>query len=181
MKNNRNGQAETLNEKQLDELLKLEPPILYPHHRALFAICYFTSCRISEALQLEAGDLVDDRLVFRAATTKTKQTRDVKIPAKLKVILDAVKLPASGYLFPGKNGGHLTRQAADLALRKACDYIGLKGVSTHSFRRTAITKLYHSGVDLRTLQKRTGHASLGNLALYVDVSQSAVDNAGELL
>lgn len=177
MKNNRNGQAETLSEDQLNELMS----VLAPTHKALFAICYYTSCRVSEALKLQASDLIGDRIVFRAATTKTKQTRDVKITAKLADVLKSVELPKSGYLFPGKNGGHLSRQAADLALRKACDFVGLKGVSTHSFRRTGITKLYHAGVDLKTLQKRTGHVSLANLALYIDVPQAAVDAAGELL
>jgi integrase len=33
-----------------------------------------TSCRVSEALQLKAEDIVCDRLVFRRATAKTKQT-----------------------------------------------------------------------------------------------------------
>lgn len=177
MKNDRNGQAETLTEEQLAELMTA----LTPCYRALFAICYYTSCRISEALQLRRSDLIGDRIVFRAVTTKTKQTRDMKVTAKLAAILAESELPRTGYLFPAKNGGHISRQAADLALRKACDYIGLVGVSTHSFRRTGITKLYHAGVDLKTLQRRTGHASLANLALYVDVPQSAVDAAGELL
>lgn len=177
MKNNRNGQAETLSEDQLAELFSVLPP----NHKLLFAICYFTSCRVSEALQLHWSDLIGDRIVFRAATTKTKRTRDVKIAQKLAAVLAELNLTQKGYLFPGKNGGHLSRQAADLALRKACDYIGLQGISTHSFRRSAVTRLYHAGVDLKTLQKRTGHVNLANLALYVDVPQAAVDAAGELL
>ncbi|MBW4549083.1 MAG: tyrosine-type recombinase/integrase [Symplocastrum torsivum CPER-KK1] len=75
----------------------------------------------------------------------------------------------------------MTRQAADKALRHAADYIGLQGVSTHSFRRTGITKLHDAGIPLRTLQQRTGHASLANLALYVEVNQADIDAAGELL
>jgi integrase/recombinase XerD len=118
MKNDRNGQAEVLSGSQLEELLNE----LAPNHRALFAICYYTSCRISEALKLVAEDWVGDRIVFRASTTKTKKTREVKVSAKLKAMLDGVDLPSSGYLFPGRRGGHLSRQAADLALRKAADY-----------------------------------------------------------
>lgn len=177
MKHDRNGQSEVLTENQIQDLFEE----LEPHHRALFAICYYTSCRISEALKLKAEDIKGDRIVFRAATTKTKRTREVKISTKLRTVLDQVKLSSSGYLFPGRNGGHLTRQAADLALRRACEVMGLQGVSTHSFRRTGITRLYHAGVDLKTLQKRTGHVGLSNLAIYVDVPQAAVDAAGELL
>jgi integrase/recombinase XerD len=177
MKNNRNGQAEVLTDEQLQELME----VLHPTHRLLFAICYYTSCRISEALQLERSDIIGDRIVFRARTTKTRTTRDVKIPTKLRVILNQSSLPASGHLFPGRWGGHLTRQAADLALRNACNYIGLRGVSTHSFRRTGLTKLYKQGVPLKMLQERTGHADLGNLAKYLAVGKDEVDAVAELL
>jgi site-specific recombinase XerD len=44
-----------------------------------------------------------------------------------------------------------------------------------------MSKLHDAGVPLRTLQNRTGHSSLANLALYVEVRQADVDAAGELL
>ena len=177
MKNNRNGQAEVLTDEQLAELIQ----VMQPNHQLLFAICYYTSCRVSEALKLERSDIIGDRIVFRARTTKTKTTRDVKIPSKLKAILKQSDLSPTGYLFPGKNRGHLTRQAADLALRKACDYLGIQGVSTHSFRRTGLTKLYKQGVPLKTLQERTGHVDLGNLAKYLAIGRDEVDAVAELL
>lgn len=177
MKIQRNGQAGVLTPEQLEELFA----VLAPADRLLFGICYYTSCRISEALQLTRGDIVGERLIFRARTTKAKKTRELKISAKLAELLIESGLPQSGYLFPGKNGAPKTRQSADLALRKACDYIGLKGISTHSFRRTGLTKMYRSGVPLPTLQKRSGHASSASLALYLDIERDEVDAAGELL
>lgn len=177
MKNNRNGQSQVLSDNQLEELLT----VLSPKYKLLFAICYYTSCRVSEALQLKRSDIIGDRIVFRAATTKTKKTREVKITQKLSQIIEEVGLQSKGYLFPSTTGGYTSRQAADKALREACDYIGLKGVSSHSFRRTGITRLHDAGVPLRTIQKRTGHASLANLALYIEVNQEDVDAAGELL
>lgn len=177
MKNQRNGQAEVLTEPQLEKLMQVLPN----DHRLLFAICYYTSCRVSEALKLQRSDIIRDRIVFRACTTKTKTTRDVKVPTKLKLILNQVELPTEGYLFPGKQQGHLTRQAADLALRKACDYLGIRGVSTHSFRPTGLTKLYKQGVPLKTLRERTGHADLGNLAKYLAIGKDEVDVVAELL
>ena len=136
MKNNRNGQAEILREEQLEELFG----VLSPKHKLLFSICYYTSCRVSEELQLQKADVIGNWIVFRAVTTKTKRTREVKIPHKLAQIMNEVGLPDKGYLFPNSTGECMSRQATDKALRQACDYIGLKGVSTHSFRRTGITK-----------------------------------------
>jgi integrase/recombinase XerD len=177
MKNNRNGQASTLSETQLNELLET----LAPRYRLLFGICYFTSCRVSEALSLKRTDIVGDRIVFRASTTKEKKTRELKISTRLASVIQEVGLPDSGYVFPNGKGGHISRQAADKALREACDYIGLLGVSTHSFRRSSITCLHSQGVPLKTIQRRSGHASLANLALYIDVDQAEIDAAGELL
>lgn len=177
MKNNRCGQAGIFTPAQFNELLKESPP----KYRLLWAICYYTSCRISEALQLERSDIIGDRIIFRAKTTKDKKTRDIKISSKLAAIVSEVGLPAQGYLFPGEGGDHLTRQAADQTLRKLCDYLGFRGFSTHSFRRTSITNLHDTGVPLKHIQKRSGHATLANVARYVEVNQEAVDAAGELL
>lgn len=62
MKIQRNGQAEVLTDDQLQELFS----VLSPTDRLLFGICYYTSCRISEALQLIREDIVGERIVFRA-------------------------------------------------------------------------------------------------------------------
>ena len=177
MKIQRNGQASVLTDEQFQELMS----VFSLTDKLLFGICYYTSCRISEALQLTKADIVGDRIIFRAAITKTKKTREVKISKKLGELMIECGLPKAGYLFPGRKSGHRTRQSADSALRKACDYIGLKGFSTHSFRRTALTKLYKAGVPLPTLQKRSGHASSASLALYIDIDREEVDAAGELL
>ena len=85
MKNSRNGQAEVLSESQLTALLD----VLSSQYRALFAICYYSSCRISEALKLEAGDIIGDRIVFRAATTKTGTAPEPR-PSRYRLLRDSV-------------------------------------------------------------------------------------------
>lgn len=177
MKSNRYGQAAILSSEQFEELLAASPP----KYQLLWAICYYTSCRISEALQLTRSDIVGDRIIFRATTTKDKKTRDIKISTRLAAIMTEVGLPDKGFLFAGGDGKHLTRQRADAKLRSLCDYLGFRGVSSHSFRRTSITNLHNAGIPLKHIQKRSGHATLANLARYVEVNQEAVDAAGELL
>ncbi len=54
----------------------------------------------------------------------------------------------------------------------------LKGISTHSFRRSGLTKLYKQGMPLPILQKRSGHASIANLTFYLDIDRDEVDAAG---
>lgn len=173
-KNNRNGQADIWSEEQFEEVLNE----LSPKLGCLLSICYYTSCRIGEALQLTAEDVVGDRLVFRRATTKTRKTREVKIHPRLAAVMAQADLPQSGYLFPGRGKkGHLTRQAVDHALREACDYLGFKGFSTHSSRRTAATRLNNAGVPLRVIQQIGGWSSLAALQRYLEVTPDQVEEA----
>jgi hypothetical protein len=43
----------------------------------------------------------------------------------------------------------LTRYSADKILREATKRVGLEGVSTHSFRRTALNQMSNAGIPLR--------------------------------
>ena len=79
-------------------------------------------------------------------------------------------------LFPAAGSAHCpqTRQAADKALRLTCQRLGLDGVSTHSFRRTLATDAVRRGVPLSTIQRITGHVSLGSLGHYLDATEEEV-------
>lgn len=59
---------------------------------------------------------------------------------------------------------------ADKILKAACDRVGLEGVSTHSFRRTALTMMSSAGIPLRVIQEISGHNDLGTLQRYLEVS-----------
>ncbi|WP_419546418.1 tyrosine-type recombinase/integrase, partial [Microcystis sp.] len=69
----------------------------------------------------------------------------------------------------------------DLVLRQACDRLGLKGISTHSFRRTALTRMHLAGVPLRTIQRISGHSSLAALSVYLEVTDENVRDAVNLI
>jgi len=47
-KNNRHGQADIWDDQQFESVMNE----LSPKMRAVFSICYFTCCRVSEELQL---------------------------------------------------------------------------------------------------------------------------------
>jgi integrase/recombinase XerD len=80
--------------------------------------------------------------------------------------------PKQGAMFPGMRGvtERLTRFMADKILRDACKRIGVEGVSTHSFRRTALTQMSSAGIPLRTIQEISGHSDLGTLQRYLEVT-----------
>ncbi len=176
MKVDRHGAAAVLTPEQLNALLDAAPS---PRYRALWSVQRWTAGRISEVLALRWGDL-NGVVTFKAGNTKTKTTRQVKTSQRLEAELQTYRqaweaehghTPAKDEaLFPAKGSTHtpMTRQAADKALRQACDALGLQGVSTHSFRRSFATGALRRGVSMPSIQQVTGHQSLGSLGRYLE-------------
>lgn len=173
-KSNRNGQAAVLTPDQLQDLWKeLDQP-----YRLITQIAYFTAARIGEVVSLEACDLKSDRIIYRAAKTKTKETKSATMPDALVKLIKNADLPGNGYIFASSSQkGHITTRAVDKHLRRSAELLGLEGVSLHSFRRSQATHLHQAGVPLRAIQRITGHASLATLERYLDIgSKEAFDN-----
>ena len=170
MKVSGNGQAKILTPKELKQLFT--KGFTSPRDRALFGICLYTGCRISEALALKTNDIKGETITFRKSTTKGKlKTRAVEIPPGLASLLVDYD-PKPGAMFPGMRGikDTLSRGRADKILRLSAKRIGLEGVSTHSFRRTALTQMSSANVPLRVIQDISGHNDLGTLQRYLEVT-----------
>jgi integrase/recombinase XerD len=145
-----NGQGKILTPEEL-KLLFAEG-FTKERDRVLFGICLFTGCHVSEALALQITDIKDGTLTFRKSTTKGKlKTRVVDIQPPLAQLLAEYQPLKAGALFPGMRGRSLTltRFMADKILKAAWDRVGFVGVSTHSFRRTALTRGRYSEAAMR--------------------------------
>lgn len=168
------GQAKILTPDELDQVLTIarEP------YRIAIAIAAYTGCRMGEAIALKRENLLSNALVF--TKTKTGKTRAVPMHPKLKAILDGARLPASGYLFPSQSGKtlpHITRQSVDKELRAVCEALGIQGVGTHSFRRTALTGMKNANIPVKNIAAISGHESLNELARYLEVSEGDKQSA----
>ena len=77
----------------------------------------------------------------------------------------------SDFVFPAQRdiSKHWARPRTDEVLRAVRKKLGLEGVSTHSFRRSALTQASSAGVPLRVIQSISGHSSLEQLQRYLDV------------
>ncbi|BAU13773.1 phage integrase family protein [Leptolyngbya sp. NIES-3755] len=170
---NRHGKAKILSADELSRLFS--DGLQTTRDRCIFAICYFTTCRISECVQLQLTDVQNGVITFRKSTTKGKgATRQIAIDENLKPFLDtwvnergSVNSP---YLFPGRRGsktGHLTARMADEILREACDRVGFDGASTHSFRRSGITNLHKQGYAPHEIAQISGHRDITNVSHYI--------------
>ncbi len=170
-RNGSNGQAKVLTHGEIEKLFEA---LDSPRDRALFGVMIYCGLRVSEAISLRPSDLKVSVLVLPAKATKGKlATRQIDIHVKLAALLADYDNGGAEYLFPGRHGrGRLARSSADWLLDQALAYVGLEGlgISTHSFRRTALTNLSNAGVPLRVIQEISGHRSLASLQRYLEVS-----------
>ena len=141
MKIARNGKASALTDQQFQDLLNAAPS---PKYRMLWALQRYTAARIGEALQVTWAATAGGRVTFLKATTKTKRTRQVPICPALAAEIDRYRamcldVQPGHFLFQTDDSvtQPMSRQAADKQLRKTAALIGVEGISTHSFRRTA--------------------------------------------
>jgi integrase/recombinase XerD len=187
MKIDRHGQAKILTTAEIQLLFNDGFTVNPPRDRALFAVCLYTACRISEAVTLNQRDVLDSKgnvrpeIIIRKGNTKGKlATRTIPAIADLRSKLTAyTPRRDSPYLFPGNEAHqraatHLHRDSAMWLLREACARVGLEGVSTHSFRRTALTQMSNAGIPLRVIQEISGHRTLDELYKYLEVKSEQV-------
>jgi len=55
-------------------------------------------------------------------------------------------------------------------LKEVCEALELRGVGTHSFRRSLATSLHGKGIPIKTIAAITGHESLNELSRYLEVT-----------
>ena len=166
--------ASVLSAAQIEQMLAAAGP----RDAALVALMTAGALRIGEATLLTWGDIDAQGVVtIQGGTTKTGASRHFALPAAAKAHVEAwrAQCPASqqGWIFPGvpvRNPlGVRTAQHAIQQLAAAC---GLHGVTSHSFRRSALTAAHEAGLSLRAVAQISGHQSLAALERYLDQGNS---------
>jgi integrase/recombinase XerD len=187
MKINRHGRAKILSQQEIQ--LIFSDGLDNDRDRTLFGVCLFSACRIRECCTLLSQDIytpkgsVKPRLIIRKSNTKGKlATRSIPVIEDLRRLLSEY-YPQAGdeYLFPGRSDGHISEDSASRILRGACKQVGIIGVSTHSFRRSALSQMSNANIPLRVVMEISGHRNLEQLQRYLEVSDEQVLGAAASL
>ncbi len=187
MKINRHGRAKVLTQSEIQ--LIFSDGLDNDRDRALFGVCLFSACRIRECCTLLTTDIytpkgnVRPRLIIRKSNTKGKlATRSIPVIEDLRrLLVEYYPLAGDDYLFPGRSDGHISEDSAARILRVACQQVDIFGVSSHSFRRTALTQMSNAGIPLRVIQEISGHRNLEQLQRYLEVTDNQVLGAAASL
>ena len=188
MKTNRNGQALVLSTSELDLLIEELPAGV---HTVLASVCRRTGCRISEARQLKWENIFPGGITFHKSVCKNKlESRTIPIFSNLydllmewkeeQELIKGEQLSPGAWVFVGRFGDKpITRQAHGKQLQKTIKRLGLRGVSTHSYRRSALTSASSKGLPLKAIQTLSGHKSLAVLSRYLEVSEQERMNVAQ--
>ena len=85
------------------------------------------------------------------------------------------------YLFNTQKSKRFNTNALTQLVKRLYERVGIVGATSHSGRRTFITKLATSGVSVRVIAEAVGHSSIATTQRYIDVNDELISNAVELV
>ncbi|HEY8394824.1 MAG TPA: tyrosine-type recombinase/integrase [Thermaerobacter sp.] len=156
---------------------------------ALITLLLYQGLRISEAVGLRLGDLD-----FQDGTVRVigKGDKERLLPLHRRS-QGALQLYLRAWPGPRKprapqdplwwtlSGRPLTKNAAQVAVKRHLTRAGLWRASAHKLRHTFGTRLAEAGVDLLVIKDLLGHATVATTQIYAHVAQGRLREAMERL
>ena len=129
---------------------------------------------------------VRSQFILSAAQSKGGQTRTVYLNQRFrKALLEysaCIRITdPQRPLFESQKGGHFSANTMCQLFLDIYKAVGLKDASSHSGRRTYITRLANKGVGVRLLAELAGHSHISTTQRYIDVNAEQLSEAVELL
>lgn len=140
-----------------------------------FGVC--CGPRITEMIGLRVIDVKNKEYV-KIKTTKNNKNLEVPLPKMLKKELKTYckDKEIHEYLFPSRQGGHISRQRASQIAKKIADKYDIDNFNTHSFRKTFAHMLYEKTKDIALVQMALGHESPATTIKYLGLEQEYLQN-----
>lgn len=148
-------------------------------YRAVAMTMYGAGLRVTEACELQCGDIDSARMVIHVRKGKGRRERYVMLPERLLGMLRAYwrsERPNGPQLFPGQRRARTVHvETVRTAIRKAAaSTVPDKRVTPHVLRHCFATHLLESGADTRVIQVLLGHRSIRTTQRYTHVSTRTI-------
>ena len=187
--------AKLLTEAEFRRLTTIVNSLRYPvrNHTAV-ALSFYAGLRACEIAALRVGDVFDeaggvkDTIYLSADQTKGSDSDTVLVNSKLKRQLAKfgqqypvhVSTRTAPLLFSAKGGGFTAQTIVNL-FKRLYQLAGIDGASSHSGRRQFVTNLADKGINARLVQVLARHKHLSTTQRYIDVNESKLRGAIELI
>lgn len=134
--------------------------------------------RISDIVKLRPCDIVrdGDRYRLEIVEQKTGKRRVFTVPLVIQQYIENYCLrngiSRNERIFP------ITERAVQKQLQIVCDYLGYKGIGTHSFRKWYATEIYKAnGYDITLVQRLLQHSSAAVTQRYIGMEPQRIEQA----
>lgn len=192
-RNEQMAQASTLTDTQLRRVLQYVSTRRHAlRDRTILLVSFNAGLRAKEIAALLVGDIYDangavrEHFNLRRAQTKGGHERTVYLNRTLRRALAEYRTlvehskPTDALFSTQKCGAFSANTMCQLFL-EIYAAAGITGASSHSGRRTFVTRLANQGVSVRQLAALAGHRSISTTQRYIDVNAEQLANAVELL
>ena len=186
-------QAQTLNDAQLRRVIQYCRSRRHPvRDETIILTSFYAGLRAKEIAALTVGNIFDEagavrtQFILSAAQSKGGQTRTVYLNQRFrKALLEysaCIRITDQQRpLFVSQKGGHFSANTMCQLFLDIYKAVGLKDASSHSGRRTYITRLANKGVGVRLLAELAGHSHISTTQRYIDLNSEQLSEAVELL
>jgi len=145
--------------------------------RAMLEVLYGTGMRVSELVALDVTDADLERGDVRCQG-KAGRSRLVPLTSAAVESIHAYCSEARGHLirddtpslFVNHRGGRLTRQGFWLILKSYAERAGIEAITPHTLRHSYAIHALRNGAELRDIQQRLGHVSIGTTQVYRELA-----------
>jgi len=198
------SQARVLTERELRKVLNFCNT--QPHatrNRTMLLCTHMAGMRVGEVAALTVSDVlamdgtVKEEIALSAQQTKGNKARTVLVPKKLRDeltsylqqrygitnLLAVTQTDTQRALFPTQKNPKRGFTANTLCqlFHKIYKDSQMYGATSHSGRRTFITKLADKGVGVRVLMALAGHKSIATTQRYIELNPTVMKAAVELI
>lgn len=175
------GKAKVLNEAEFKRLLIVAKSGQFALRNVALLYCSFgLGLRAKEMASLKIMDVTDpnykllDEICLTRSMTKGEKQRHAYLTHKK--VCDAIEEYITSIqhhdrkqpLFQTQRKARFTPNALQKWFKSLYDKAGIVGASSHSGRRTFITRLIEQGGDIKAVSRLAGHASIVTTAVYVE-------------
>ena len=134
--------------------------------------------RIGDIVHLRLADIILEggRYHLDIVEQKTGKARNFTVPTEVYIYLQNYTIQQG--LRPTQKLFPLTVRAVQLHLQKVCRYLGISGVSTHSFRKFFAVSIYmENDYNVELVRELLQHSSVAVTQHYLSVEPKIVEQA----
>jgi integrase len=179
-------QAKTLSTEHVDEVLFFAERTRHPlRNRLIVLLSVKAGLRAAEIAKLtwdmvlKPSSEVGRTLELQDRIAKKRGGRSIPLHADLRAALVEARRRCDGVgpIVRSERGGAMTPMSIVIWFSRTYDALGLEGCSSHSGRRTFITRaarvVHKAGGSLRDVQLLAGHRSIQTTQRYIDGDSDA--------